>query len=77
MLAVRRRSVCTDGSQCVVQLQGEGSEGNLVRHGQDGDCGEVGGRVPHIPLTARGVEGQTTSWRGEKTHINKYEQKTN
>lgn len=54
----------TDATECVLQLQSEGSEGNLVRHRQDGHSGQVGDWVPCIPLTVGGVEAQTACCRG-------------
>lgn len=55
--------VLTYGEESMLQLQREGRERNLFRYGQDSHSGEVGGLVPSIPLTARGVEGQAASWR--------------
>lgn len=56
--------VCTDAIECVLQLQSEGGEGNVLRHGQDGDSGQVGGWVSCIPLTVGGVEGQVACCKG-------------
>ena len=56
----------TNGDECVLQLQCEGCEGYLLRHRQHGDSGQVGRRVPCIPLTAWGVQGQAPGWEEDK-----------
>ena len=58
--------MCTDAAEGVLQLQGEGGEGDVIRDGQDGDSGEVGGRVPRVPLAGGGVETQTTCWENKR-----------
>lgn len=51
----------TNATKCMLQLQSEGSEGNLLRHRQDGHSGQVGDWIPSVPLAGWGVESQTTS----------------
>lgn len=64
--------VCTNATECVLQLQSKGSEGNLFRHRQDGHSGQVGDWIPCIPLTGGGVESQTTSCKKEEEFSSLY-----
>lgn len=60
----------TYGQQGVLQLQGEGSQRNLLGDGQHGDGGQVGRLIPSVPLADGGVQGQTASWRSQKRSRN-------
>lgn len=53
----------TDGAQGVLELQGEGGEGHVLRHGHDGHRGQVAGRVPRVPLAAGGVQPKLVTWK--------------
>lgn len=48
----------TDGQQRVLQLQGEGGQGDVLGDRQHGHGGQVGRLVPSIPLAPRGVQSQ-------------------
>ena len=60
-VCLQGRMYSTDATEGVLQLQSEGGEGHLVRHGQNGDSRQVGHWVPCIPFAAGGVEAQTAS----------------
>lgn len=51
----------TYGLQGMLELQGEGGQGHVIRRRQDGDGGQVRGRVGCIPLAGRSLETQTMS----------------
>lgn len=55
------KACATDGEEGVLQLQGEGGEGDLLRHREDSHGGQVGRLVPGVPLTPRGVESQAAA----------------
>lgn len=55
--------MCTNAAECVVELQTEGSERNLVGHRKDGHSGQVGDRITSVPFTGGSVEAQTTICR--------------
>lgn len=40
----------TDGTEGMLELQGEGGEGHILRHGHDGHRREVAGGDPRVPL---------------------------
>lgn len=59
------RAGLTDGTEGVLELQGKGSEGHVLRHRHDGYCGEVAGRVPCVPLAAGGVQPELVTCRAQ------------
>lgn len=60
----------TYGQQGVLKLQGEGGQRDVLGDRQHSDSGQVGRLVPSVPLAARGVQGQTASWRSQKRSHN-------
>lgn len=60
----------TYGQQGVLQLQGEGGQGDVLGDGQHGDGGQVGRLIASVPLADGGVQGQTASWRSEQRSRN-------
>lgn len=58
--------VCTYSTKRVLQLQSEGSEGDVLRPRQERHGGQVRRRVAGIPLAGGGVEGKTSSCRAER-----------
>lgn len=46
----------TDGAEGMLELQGEGSEGHVLRHRHDGHRGEVAGGDPRVPLATCRVQ---------------------
>lgn len=59
-------NINTDATECVLQLQGKGHEGNFFRNRQNGYSGQVGGRIASIPFTVWCLESQTVSCTIEK-----------
>lgn len=53
----------TDSAEGVLEFQGEGGEGHVLRHWHDGHRGEVAGRVPRVPLAAHSMEPKLVTCR--------------
>lgn len=53
----------TNSIKSMLQLQSEGHQRNLFRHGQNGDSRQVGGRITRIPLAGWGVKTQIANCR--------------
>lgn len=60
----------TDATECVLQLQGKGHEGNVFRNRQNGDSRQVGGWIASIPFTVWCLESQTMSCTTEEAFFN-------
>lgn len=48
----------------MLEFQGEGGEGHILRHGHDGDSGEVAGGIVGVPLAAGSVEPERVTCCG-------------